>query len=233
MSDRPNQPAHAGTDLALRGNLLTATIRRDIADLNRLFLQCALDTTLGPDSWCCLPEQAVVQLAGAAPEARERIAQSPFTLFELCLPHPDDRWEWRPAAVADAQAFAAVDRAQADARRSFGLIALGVARRLAEGVPMSPRIAFGVCAEAESRLSGLSPSESFGVASWPGLIRPRWPRHERYWCMLAAAASGADPHLLRWAFATGLCLPARGDRAIPWAAGQVPRRKVRAGPVRA
>ena len=38
MSNRPYRPTDTGTQLALRGNLLTAPIRRDVADLNRLFL---------------------------------------------------------------------------------------------------------------------------------------------------------------------------------------------------
>ena len=103
MSDRPPPPALAGTDLALGGNLLTAAIRRDIADLNRLFLQCALEPGFGSDPWFCLPARAVGRLASAPPQARERVAQSPFTLFELCLPEPADHLGWRPAAVADAQ----------------------------------------------------------------------------------------------------------------------------------
>ena len=144
MSDRPPLPALAGTDLALGGNLLTAAIRRDIADLNRLFLQCALEPGFGSDPWFCLPARAVGRLASAPPQARERVAQSPFTLFELCLPEPADRLGWRPAAVADAQDADPGLRANADARRAFALIALGVARRLAEGAPMCPRIAFGV-----------------------------------------------------------------------------------------
>jgi hypothetical protein len=232
MSDRTKQLANAGTEMALRGNLLPAGIRRDVADLNRLFLDCALDEALQPDPWFCLPQQAVIRLMLANPAARERVVQCPFTLFDLCLPQAGDRSDWQPPAVADAQPFDARLRAQADARRSFGLVALGAARRFAEGVPLSPRIAFGVGAAAEARLSGLSPSESFGVAAWPGLIRPRWQRHERYWCMLAAAATGTDAQVLRWAFATAMCLPAQGERAIASADGPLSRRRVRAGPVR-
>jgi hypothetical protein len=222
----------AGTDLALRGNLLPAAIRRDIADLNRLFLQYALEPVHQSDAWFLLPPRAVAQLTSAPAEALDRVAQGPFTLFELSLPSPDDRLAWHPAAVADAEPADRAAGRRVDAHRAFGLIALGVARRLAEGVPMSPRIAFGVGAEAESRLSGLSPSEAFGVASWPGLVRPRWPRHERYWCMLAAAACGGDPHTLRWAFYTGMCLRVQVERAIPCVDAQTARRKLRAVPVR-
>jgi hypothetical protein len=229
MSNRPSPPGHAGTELALRGNLLTAQIRRDVADLNRLFLQSALDMRVAADPWFCLPAQALLLLNGATMDARERLAQSPFTLFALCLPGDDDR---ASPAVADAQAFQAGYRERADVRRSFGLVALGVARRLAEGVPMSPRIAFGVGAEAETRLSALSPSESFGFAAWPGLIRPRWARHERYWCTLAAAASSGDAQHLRWAIATGMCLPQQHERATACLDSTTSRRKPRVAPGR-
>jgi hypothetical protein len=227
MSTHPSPPGHAGTALALRGNLLTPPIRRDVADLNRLFLRSALDMRIAADPWFCLPAPALSLLNGATVDARERLAQSPFTLFALCLPGDDDH---AAPAVADADPFQSGHREQADARRSFGLVALGVARRLAEGVPMSPRIAFGIGAEAETRLSGLSPSESFGFAAWPGLIRPRWTRHERYWCMLAKAASSGDAQLLRWAFATGMCLPQQHDR-VTECPGTTPfRRKLRVAP---
>jgi len=232
MSHRPLTPV-SGTDSALRGNLLTAAIRRDIADLNRLFLECALEPGLGADPWFCLPARAIARLAAAPLAARDRVAQSPFTLFELSLPDAHDSLAWGPAAVADSQAVEPSQRANTAARRTFALIALGVARRLAEAAPMSPRIAFGIGGEAESRLSALTPSESFGVASWQGLVRPRWYRHERYWCMLAAAACGDDPDMLRWAFATGMCLSrAQVDRAIPCADAQTARRKQRAAPLR-
>ena len=229
MSNRLSPPGHAGTELALRGNLLTAPIRRDVADLNRLFLQSALDMRVAADPWFCLPAPALLLLHGATVDARERLAQSPFTLFALYLPGDDDR---AAPAVADAQAFQSGHREQADARRSFGLVALGVARRLAEGVPMSPRIAFGVGAAAETRLSGLSPSESFGFAAWPGLIRPRWTRHERYWCMLARAASSGDPQQLRWAFATGMCLPQQQEHTTTGPDSTPSRRKPRVAPGR-
>lgn len=229
MSDRRQSPANAAE--RARGNLLSSAIRRDVADLNRLFLCYALDAAVGSDPWFSLPAPAVVRLVAAPVEVREQVALSPFALFDLRLPGAVDASDCMAGAVADAHTLAPPDRTQAEARRAFGLVALGVARRLAENMPMSPRIAFGVGAEAESRLSGLSPSESFSLASWPGLIRPRWPRHDRFWCMLANAAAAANTEMLEWAFAAGLCLLGQADRDLPGthAAG---RRKPRPDPVR-
>ena len=127
---------------------------------------------------------------------------------------------WRPRAVADAEAVAiAIGSMNADARRSFALIALGVARRLAEGVPMSPRIAFGVGAEAESRLSG---AVTFGVVRCRLVARAGAAALATARALLVHAGRGrvrrGSEHMLRWAFCHGHVPAARTvDRAIPCA----------------
>lgn len=194
------------------GNLLNEAVRRDIADLNRLFLARALDPRHGTDEWFRLPSPAVDRLATASAEVRERAALCPVTLFELRLPQLHEDSTWRLDAVTDGD-IEPVDPAACENRRAFGLVALGVARRLAEGVPLSSRIAFGLRPACETRLSRLSPCDSFRIASWPGLVRPRWPANARYWSLLAAAAFDAGDGLSRWAHATGLCLLGHGARA--------------------
>jgi hypothetical protein len=196
---------------AHQGNLLGTVVRRDIADLNRLFLDHALDPAHRADCWFQLPASAVERLAEATVGARERAAQSPISLFELALPETDGALPWRHEAVTDGDLDEA-DRSRCETRRSFGLVALLVARRLAEGVPLSSRIAFGLAPAYEARLSALSPSESFRLASWPGLVRPRWPGHARYWDLLAAAATGAGNEVLHWAYSAGLCLLGQCER---------------------
>ena len=194
-----------------QGNLLNPAVRRDIADLNRLFLAHALDPGHGVDCWFQLPAATVKRLVEVAPEARERAACSPISLFELALPRDDEAPPWRLESVADTDAEFA-DRARGETRRSFGLVALSVARRLAENLPFSSRIAFGLESTSEARLSGLTPSESFRLASWPGLVRPRWPGHSRYWSLLADAAAGTVQEDLNWAYSAGLCLLGHCER---------------------
>ncbi len=194
-----------------QGNLLNAAVRRDIADLNRLFLAYALDPGHGADCWFQLPTATVTRLAEVAPEARERAACSPISLFELALPQEGEPSPWHLDSVGDSAA-SGVERARGEARRSFGLVALGVARRLAESVPFSSRIAFGLGSTSEARLSSLTPSESFRLATWPGLVRPRWPGHARYWSLLAAAAAGTVKEDLYWAYSAGLCLLGHCER---------------------
>jgi len=194
-----------------QGNLLSPAVRRDIADLNRLFLAHALDPGHGADCWFQLPAVTVKRLVEVAPEARERAACSPISLFELALPRDDEAPPWRLESVADTDAEFA-DRARGETRRSFGLVALSVARRLAENLPFSSRIAFGLGSTSEARLSALTPSDSFRLASWPGLVRPRWPGHSRYWSLLAEAAAGTVQADLNWAYSAGLCLLGHCER---------------------
>ena len=204
------------------GNLLNPAVRRDIADLNRLFLTHALDPVHRADSRFELPAATVQQFERAPPDALERAVCMPLTLFKLVLPDALDAADWRTGAVWDAERHPD-DHVGTEIRRSFGLVALGVVRRLAEGVPLAARIAFGLPASQETRLSSLSPSEAFRLASWQGLVRPRWPGHAGFWNMLAGAATGSRKEDLSWAYSAGLCLLGQCERAPPtvrYAAGE-------------
>ena len=220
MSDRAQTRPQTGVH---HGNLLNEGVRRDIADLNRLFLERALDPAHGSDPWFALPAGPAVRLRTASADARERAARSPFTLFEVRVPQPADARS--EDAVADASGAAHVDVHRNEIRRAFGVAALAVVRRLAEGVPLAPRIAFGLEKAAEARLCALSLSESYRVAAWPGLIRPRWTTHERFWWTLAEMAVCGDQ--LHWAYATGLCLLGPCERSLPVAQYAPDRRRAR------
>jgi hypothetical protein len=220
MSDRVPTRHQTGVH---HGNLLNAGVRRDIADLNRLFLEHALDPAHRADPWFAVPSAPAEQLRIASPDARERAAQSPFTLFEVRVPQPVEARTLD--AVADTTGAVRADVHRDEIRRAFGLAALAVVRRLTEGVPMSPRIAFGLEKAAEARLCALSLSESYRVAAWPGLIRPRWASHERFWCALAEqSVRGEQVH---WAYATGLCLLGPCERALPVVEYAPERRRAR------
>ena len=198
-----------------QGNLLNPAVRRDIADLNRLFLTHALDPVHRDDCWFQLPAPTALKFEQAAPETLERAAWTPLTLFEIIPPAGDDAADcWRAGAVGDGDSMR-TERSLVEARRSFGLVALGVLRRLAEGVPFASRIAFGLAPLSESRLSSLTPSEAFRWASWHGLVRPRWPSQTHYWDMLTGAAAGSGKDDLHWAYSAGLCLLGQCEREPP------------------
>ena len=98
----------------------------------------------------------------------------------------------------------------AETRRAFGITALGVARSLCDLVPLATRIAFDLAPRLEARLGAMTLSDSYRLAAWPGLIRPRWSAHERFWALFADAVAGGEA--LHWAYTTGLCLLAQCER---------------------
>lgn len=237
----------SGDDAGLpQGNLLNARVRRDIADLNRLFLERALHPTHGLDPWFRLPAPAVDRLRAASPDALERAARCPFALFELALPPCDEPETWAVDAVADDPEGGLLEQTQREARRAFGVAALGLVRALTEGAPLAPRLTFGLRAGTEARLAAFSLADSYRVAIWHGLIRPRWHLHERYWNLLAELVPSEEG--VRWAYAAGVCLLVQCDRrasvakspahrlprrlspVAPAAPGRASRRRHRRGP---
>jgi len=227
MDDRPPPTPGPGTELTGRGNLLGPVIRRDLADLNRQFLELSLDPSLGNDARFCHSAAVRAGLAGCSAEALERLALCPFSLFQLRLPEPMGTAPFSAGRVADARMPQQLEIATTARCQSFVLLSLSVARQLADGVPLSPRIALGVTAHVETRLAAMGPSELACLAAWSGLVRPRWPRHDRYWGMLIAAACGTDPEWLQWAHCVGLCLPGVPSATADTATVPAVRRRAR------
>lgn len=191
-----------------QGNLLNTAVRREIAGLNRLFLERAVCPRHDGDPWFGVPPVARVRLAGASPEAWERAAACPIALFELRLPGLTVDPSSLPG-VAEATGASTEDLA-AEARRAFGITALGVARSLCDGVPLATRIAFGLDARLEAQLCAMTLSDSYRVAAWPGLIRARWSGHDRFWALFADAVTRGEA--VHWAYTAGLCLLAECER---------------------
>jgi hypothetical protein len=218
-------PPGPGFEIAVRGNLLGPTIRRDLCDLNRQFVDLALEPELAEDPRFGLPEAVRRSLAGCPADGRDRLCRCPFALFELRLPDASPR---PPAGnVADERGRHGPDAATAVRCHAFSLLSLSVARQFAEGAPLSPRLALGLSAAAEAWLANLTPSELAQLAATPGLLRPRWPRHPRYWGMLIESARVAQPESLEWAHCVGLCLLA-GEPVAPVPGLPHPRRRLRA-----
>jgi hypothetical protein len=201
-----NAQAKAALEPSLhQGNLLNPAVRREIAGLNWLFLERAVSPRHADDPWFGIPPAAIALLAGAPPEAWERASGCPIALFELRLP-ADSSAITPPDGVAEA----GVEDPAAEARRAFGIAALGVARRVGDGVPLATRIAFGLDARLETQLRTMTLADSYRVAAWPGLIRPRWSGHERFWILFADVVTGGEA--VHWAYTAGLCLLAQCER---------------------
>jgi hypothetical protein len=196
------------------GSLLPDRTRRDVADLNGLYLDRAVEPLLAGEPWFALPRAVAERFARAGRGARDLAAQSPVALFELVLPPATD-WHRLGSVVTDGAASRSPAAELLEVRRAFGLAALGFARRLAEAVPLAARLVFGLARHDERLLVDLTLSDAFHVAAWPGLVRPRWSSHPAYWAALATAAAEESTAALRWLHATSLCLDPRTGPAAP------------------
>jgi hypothetical protein len=198
---------HVGRERAAHGGVLTPSIRRDLVDLNRQYLELAMAPELSMDprfAWC---DTVRSRLAGADAATRSRMAACPFALFEIQFPA-----EHRP--VAPLVPFRVEERAVATAGnepwqamcREFAQFALFLALRLADAAPLAIRMTLGLSPLAELRLHELRPSEVAQFAARPDIVRPRWPAHPRFWAMLHGAALIDSASLLQSAHCLGICL---------------------------
>jgi hypothetical protein len=192
--------------------VLPPSLRRDLADINRQYLDLGLDPGLQDDprfGWSPAVRRC---LAGIDPSSRARIAASPFAFFDLIL----------PASLPDP----ALDRVEDGDRglqhdvlpgrlASFAHQVAFLARQLVITSPLASELVLGLSACAQSLLAEARPSEVAELALRPGLICPRWPAHERFWSVLSHAARDGSPVALQWAHCLGLCLFGASDFASP------------------
>lgn len=205
-----------GRDALVRASILSAAVRRDVADLNREYLEISLARESCDDPRFAWSERVRSSLAGIDATTRERMAASPFSFFELRLPPPEPRGIAEPGRIEDG-GFPPAAGPAAGRCASFAHLALFLAWRLADAAPLATRIALGLTPAMELRLNELSPSQLVRLAGWPGLVRPRWPDHHRFWSTLAGASRHNSAVALQWAHCIGICLldtvPAAGAGA--------------------
>jgi hypothetical protein len=144
---------------------------------------------------------------------RGRMAACPFTFFELLLPQDRPGFVAEPGRVEDG-GWPVAAGVIASRWLSFAHLALFLAWRLADSAPFATRIALGLTPSSELRLNEMCPSQLVQLATWPGLIRPRWPAHRQFWATLAGAGRRNTPVALQWAHCFGVCLLG-GDRERP------------------
>lgn len=210
--------------MTARHGLLPPDLRRDLADLNIQYLELGLDTEPGTDPRFAWSESVRGRLAAVDRMTRTKMAAVPFALFRLVLPSADA--PERPAGIADLPRPAPGPVWQSRCL-SFAHQAAFFARRLLDGAPLAARLVLDLSPEAQSLLAGLCPSEVAAVAGQSGLIRPRWPGHQRFWEWLEAAARRDSEAALQWANCMGVCLlgaDADTDTGPPAGAGETRRR---------
>jgi hypothetical protein len=198
---------HVGPDLPGHGGVLTPSIRRDLADLNRQYLELALAPELSIDprfAWC---DTVRSRLAGTDAATRSRMAACPFALFEIQL-SAEHRpvTPLAPSRIAEGPATAAGGAPWQARCLEFAQFALFLALRLTDAAPLAIRITLGLSPLAELRLHEMCPSEVAQFAARPDVVRPRWPSHPRFWAMLHGAARIDSASLLQSAHCLGICL---------------------------
>jgi hypothetical protein len=180
-------------------------LRRDLADLNRQFLDLSLVPGPATDprfAWTDCVRRALLRTDEAT---RERVAACPFALFQIVPPDGPDSLPKAAPRVEDGEAGAAKDDTSV-ACLSFLHAALFVAWRLADAAPLAARLALGLSPAAELLLTEKSLTQLTRMATAPGLIRPRWPAHAGFWTILVAAAEGREGRTMQQAYCVGICL---------------------------
>jgi hypothetical protein len=190
----------------VRHGLLPPALRRDLTDLNSQFLDLSLASEASSQPGCGWAEPVRQRLHVIDRPTRMRMAAAPFALFRLVPPAltvlPPTTFS---NGVADLPQPAPVTGWQGR-WLSFTHQAAFFARRLVDGAALAANVVLDLTPEAQSLLGTLCPSQLAAVAAQPGIVRPRWPDHLRFWEMLEAAARCDSAEALQWAHCVGVCL---------------------------
>jgi hypothetical protein len=196
------------------GGIFTRSARRDLADLNRQYLELGLRADASSDPLFCWTVEVRQEIERAEPDVRERMAACPFALLDLRLPSGQSV----PDSAPGTELLSELDRVEdrlpgrnGGATRPAGCVAftqgaLFTAWRLAESAPLVARIAFGLSPAAELELNETCPTRIAMLAMRPGVVGARWPRHSQFWAMLRGAALVGSGSALQWAHCAGICL---------------------------
>jgi hypothetical protein len=202
-SEPPGPLSHHG--------FLTQALRRDLADVNRQFLELALEPALAGDPRFALPDEVGRGLTAGGEALVSRVAACPFTLFRVALTQGGGPAVDRGSGVEDARR-PLVDAATCARTHSFAYMALFLAWRLADDAPLALRFVLGLSEAEELLLNETRPSDLLRLAYAPQLIGPRWLRETRYWRLLLRAAATDTESTLRRVHCAGICLVVAGLR---------------------
>jgi hypothetical protein len=202
---RPSDPPGPPVGPLPAHGLLTPPILRDVADLNRRYLDLALEPTLADDPRFALPDEIRAPLRSGGTGLLGRVAACPFALFQVSLAHCRLGVVEGAAGVEDARRRP-VDSATIARTHSFQNVAVFLAWRLADGQPLAFRITLGLSTTDELLLNQTRQSDLPGLANTPQLIRPRWIGHLRFWRLLVPAASAPGEATLQRVHCAGICM---------------------------
>lgn len=188
--------------------LLGRPVRRDLTDLNLRHMELALGDPDPADPLVCWSPEVLREIRGAGRDVLLRMADCPFSLFEIHLADVGARAAPPGAGVRDAGSGAS---RRSPGSAEFTRTALFAAWRMADGAPLAARVVFGLTPAEELLLNELCPSQVASVADDPRAVRARWPDRARYWAMLRTAAESGRPAALQWVHCLGISLMGRGN----------------------
>jgi hypothetical protein len=197
-------------DAPAQGGIFTRSVRRDLTDLNRQYLELGLRADTVADPLFAWSESVRREIQAASPAVLARMAACPFALFEIRVPSGNPP----PGADPGSDAGRVEDRSRGGGESgaltaaciAFTHGALFTAWRLVDSAPLAARIAFALSPAAELELSDTCPTRIAVLASHPGVVRARWPQQPRFWERLRDAAQADSSQSLQWAHCFGLCL---------------------------
>jgi hypothetical protein len=195
----------------VRHGLLPPPLRRDLTDLNVMYLELGRGPAAGDDPRFVWPDEVRSALPELDGPTLARLGAVPFALFEIvmvaadCTPAGDRVEDGRVSARPGSW------HARCDA---FAHQACLFSRRLVEGEPLAARVVLGLAPDLQQALAEWRLPQLAELARHPGLIRPRWRQRPQFWQTLLAAARRDAPRALHWAHCIGVCLIG-AEEAVP------------------
>lgn len=222
MTAPPSKPGPP-IEMTAGHGLLPPELRRDLADLNGQYLELGLEAEHAVDARFAWSDAVRRRLLAVDRSIRATMSSVPFALFRLL---PPTEGELRAGRIADLPWLAPTPDWQGRCL-SFAHQAAFFARHLLDAAPLAANLVLDLTPGAQSRLVGMCPSELAAAAAHPGLIRPRWPGHRRFWAWLEAAARSESATALQWAHCMGVCLLGADSDSGPPGTATDPRRRSR------
>lgn len=201
-----------GASAPVRDGLLSGVLRRDLTDLNAMYLELAADPELAGDPRFGWSDAVRAALRETDTVVLATIAATPFTLFDFVSPVAAGH---TPAPCVQDGSRDSLPAAIEAAVVSFVHGALSLARRLVLDEPVASRVVLAMSDEFRGWLAECRLPELAALAAAPRSIRPRWRAHVRFWDMLIGAARRGTPAALQWAHCAGLCLIDAAEQPVP------------------
>jgi hypothetical protein len=200
-----NEPVWRRQSRLMSRTLLSDSVRRAVADLNRRFIWRILRTADDDPDDFRMPALQLLPAAAFDQQTIDVMSACPFTLFELRIP------ESQPAGMSreHAQVRDAVRPPAAMPDLEYQALAHGAlmfASRLADTSPLSLRLALGLSAASELVMNETPVTTLPEWIRSRELLRTRWLEHPHFWPTLVRGAWQRDDATLNRVHCLGLTL---------------------------